>query len=279
MKVLSNLNAFNSSCYAHDLPVYREYKRTRRPVDDTVYRTLRPASKTIQKLLLHFETMEVPGVPRPLGISQAGYEMVSFIEGESPQFPWPARAFHLSTLVAIAHLLRKMHDASTTFTLPPDAVWGDLLPGQAEVICHNDLGPYNIVFGPNGQLGVIDFDRAAPGPRSWDVAYAIYRFAPFCGYGETPGHFMSLPQLAERVCEFCASYGWTDPADLYEQMERRIVHEITWLRDSCPQDLSARKRLLLAGHDGHYIAELEFLRQHRSELEDLTRSRASTMPK
>jgi hypothetical protein len=59
-------------------------------VDDTVYRTLRPASKTIQKLLRHFETMEVPGVPRPLGISQAGYEMVSSIEGESPQFPWPS---------------------------------------------------------------------------------------------------------------------------------------------------------------------------------------------
>ena len=239
-------------------------------LNDTVYRTLRPASETIQKLLGHFERMQVPGVPRPRGISEAGYEIVSFIEGESPQNPWPARTFHRSTLIGIAHLLRRMHDASTTFESPPDPVWGDCLPGKAEVICHNDLGPYNLVFGPAGQLGIIDFDRAAPGARSWDLAYAAYRFVPFCAYGKAPRYFASPTLLAERVCEFCTAYGWPSPASLYEQMERRLAHEIAWLRDSHPQDLAARKRLLSLGHDNHYIADLEFLRQHRVELEDLT---------
>jgi len=152
---------------------------------------------------------------------------------------------------------------------PSGAVWGDRLPGPPEVVCHNDIGPYNIIFAPTNEIGLIDFDRSALGPRSWDLAYAIYRFAPFCGLGNL-ARFVQLPVLAERARLFCSAYGWPDPASLIELMELRLICEINWLRGKQQQDLAARQRLLAARHDFAYAADLAFLRRHRSALEDLT---------
>ena len=54
------------------------------------------------------------------------------------------------------------------------------MPGDlpAEVVCHNDFAPYNVVFDDGGPVGVIDWETAAPGARVWDVAYAAYRWVP-----------------------------------------------------------------------------------------------------
>jgi len=236
--------------------------------DDDVYRTLRPTSQTIQALLRHLEQQDVPRVPRARGISQ-GFEIVSFIAGKTATYPWPKRVFRRSTLAGLARLMRQLHDASASLQAPAGAVWGDRLPGPPEVVCHNDIGPYNIIFAPTNEIGLIDFDRSALGPRSWDLAYAIYRFAPLCGSGNQPG-FVQLPVLAERARLFCSVYGWPDPASLIELMELRLICEINWLRGKQQQDLAARQRLLAARHDFAYAADLAFLRRHRSALEDLT---------
>ena len=46
-------------------------------------------------------------------------------------------------------------------------------------MCHGDFAPYNITFVDRCVHGIIDFDTLHPGPRIWDVAYAVYRRSPF----------------------------------------------------------------------------------------------------
>lgn len=45
------------------------------------------------------------------------------------------------------------------------AVWQSSSHEPQQVICHNDFGPYNMVFDQEHLVGAIDFDTASPGPR------------------------------------------------------------------------------------------------------------------
>jgi hypothetical protein len=38
------------------------------------------------------------------------------------------------------------------------------------------VGPYNTIDIEAKAVALIDFETAAPGPRIWDLAFAVYRF-------------------------------------------------------------------------------------------------------
>jgi thiamine kinase-like enzyme len=91
------------------------------------------------------------------------------------------------------------------------------------VICHNDFAPYNCVFNDHRLVGLIDFDTAAPGTRLWDIAYAVYRFAPLV----TDSHCaaMGWPTAPDRIARlklFCESYGLEDRSALIETVVQRL---------------------------------------------------------
>jgi len=56
---------------------------------------------------------------------------------------------------------------AASFTPPAGAAWQQIaaFPGGGEVICHNDLAPWNTVFARERPVAFIDWDLAAPGPR------------------------------------------------------------------------------------------------------------------
>ncbi|WP_308196833.1 phosphotransferase family protein [Arthrobacter bambusae] len=72
-------------------------------------------------------------------------------------------------------MVRAIHDASESFVPPRDARWNVAIssPGE-ELICHNDLAPWNLIIGDRWTF--IDWDAAAPSTRLWDLAYAAQAF-------------------------------------------------------------------------------------------------------
>jgi aminoglycoside phosphotransferase (APT) family kinase protein len=64
-----------------------------------------------------------------------------------------------------------------------------LLIDPIEVMCHGDFAPYNVTIVDGEAFGIIDFDTLHPGPKMWDIAYAVYRWVPFTNPANPDGCF------------------------------------------------------------------------------------------
>jgi Ser/Thr protein kinase RdoA (MazF antagonist) len=149
-------------------------------------------------------------VPEPLGLDERGREIISLLPGAPATYPVPAFAWTDATLSAVARCLRAFHDASVGFEAPPGGGWQWPAHEPAEVICHNDFAPYNLMFEDGRLTGVIDLDLASPGPRAWDMAYTAYRFVPLTDPANPDAPFPGADEQARRLAAFCAAYA--DPA-------------------------------------------------------------------
>jgi aminoglycoside phosphotransferase (APT) family kinase protein len=145
-------------------------------VGDTVIRESGDWTPAVHRLLSHLHAAGVPGVPQPRGFTDDGHEVVTYVEGVVPSYPMAAPVWSDAALASAARLLRQIHDATEGQDLP--GPWRSPVRHPAEVICHNDFAPYNLVFEGSEVIGAIDWDFASPGPRLWDLAYLAYRLVP-----------------------------------------------------------------------------------------------------
>jgi aminoglycoside phosphotransferase (APT) family kinase protein len=235
---------------------------------DTVRRTAGPWSPSVQAVLRHLQRAGIGGIPEPLGFDERGREVVSYVAGDVWNYPLPEVVWRQSTLVATAVLLRRLHDATAGFEPPADARWMLAMPGDlpAEVVCHNDFAPYNVVFDDDGPAGVIDWETAAPGARIWDVAYAAYRWVPLSR--AAPAELRDAHEQARRLRIFCDAYGLgaADRAILLATAARRVVA----LRDLIVAEVAIGNPVfaerLADGHVEEYDADLAYLRASAATL-------------
>lgn len=138
---------------------------------DEVLRPERPTTETGHRVLRHARARGFLGVPEPRGIAW-GVERLAFVPGEVPLPPFPGWWKRDDVLASTAGLLREFHDATQDFVNDKDALWSTELadPGVAEVICHNDVCPENVVYRNGEAAALLDFDFMAPGRRVYDVA-------------------------------------------------------------------------------------------------------------
>lgn len=148
-------------------------------VGDTVEREAGSWTPTIHRLLRHLHDRGVSWVPRPLatiGVPPAR-EVLSLLPGTVPRYPMPAWVWSDAVLIDAGRRMAAVHRAVRDFDRAGSS-WQLPAYAPAEVICHNDFAPYNVVFdAQHGIVGVIDWDTASPGPRAWDLAYLAYRSA------------------------------------------------------------------------------------------------------
>jgi hypothetical protein len=188
---------------------------------ETVRRAAGAHTATVQALLAWVRERGFPEAPEPLGLDERGREVVGFIAGDVPEYPLPPWALTDDALVAVAKLLRRLHDATLGFEgdgwrrLEGDG-WQRVegLPNGGDVICHNDVAPYNTVYRDGRPVAFIDWDFAAPAPRAWDLAHAAWRFAPLTD-GADPAH------AARRVRLLCDAYGLDERARFVETVAAR----------------------------------------------------------
>jgi hypothetical protein len=168
-----------------------------------------PGSAAVRALLRHLAGAGFHGAPRFLGVDDQGRDMLEFLPGEVT-IDGPPRGMHSdAALAAAARLIRRMHDATTTFVPGHgDGWWRQIgAPATGPVICHNDAGPHNTVYRDGLPVALIDWDFAAPGPRAWDVAYALWRFVPL--YDDARCARLGWPVVPRgpRIARFLAAYG------------------------------------------------------------------------
>jgi len=141
---------------------------------------LRPSnehSPSILNFLSQLEAAGFQGAPSPVALEPDGRERLLFIPGEVAVPPFPTWAQSDDALQSIAGLIREFHDATElvdTSALSWNSEMAD--PESGPVVCHNDVCLENVVFRDGRAVALIDFDFAAPGRRSFDLA----AFARMC---------------------------------------------------------------------------------------------------
>jgi Ser/Thr protein kinase RdoA (MazF antagonist) len=230
------------------------------PVSRLGNEVLRPAgpwTANVHRLLERYEAAGITEAPRSFGFTADGRERLTYLPGAVPNDPMPDWLWDEEILDRAARLLRRLHDASGPLAGVTDG-WRSPVREPAEVVCHNDFAPYNLVFTDGRLTGVIDFDYCSPGPRTWDLAYLAYRLAPLTGALE-PGPF-TASERAGRLDRLLSAYG--SPAGR-EELVATVVLRLRDLADFSDHAAAELDNPDLARHASGYRADADRLAEGR----------------
>ncbi len=245
-------------------------------VDETVRRPVRSHTAAVHELLRHLEAVGFEGAPRVLGIDEKNREILTYLHGDVPRRPLPGYALTESTLVALADLQRRYHEAVASFEPPPWACWdGEItryVDGPPELICHCDVNLENVIFsngsGEPRPYAFIDFDLARPGTRLVDIIQTLRYWAPIADPVDRAPALRDL-NAADRIAIFCQAYGLS-----YLERARLASVASRWLRRS-PASIARRARaggdawarMLDAGVGERLMRAAAWIERNRPEIE------------
>jgi hypothetical protein len=258
-----------------EIPLHGGNTSTVVRVGDTVRRNAGPWTPAVHALLKHLERNGFTGSPRALGIDERGREVLTFLTGECGRYPLHRDWVTDEALVAVATMLRMFHDAQHGFSPPSGLVWRSFgpPPPDADVICHHDAAPHNVIWRPDGTLAMIDFDLASPGLRIYDVAYAAWTWVPVFSDPDSYALGWLTPDRPRRLRLFADSYGLT-PADrhrLVRTIRKRIVDHVEGIRRMAEAGEPAFVRIVQRGHLRRPARDLEVIDAERRVLETALR--------
>ncbi len=236
-------------------------------VADTVRRQPSKHSATHHRLLDHLAGHGFDAAPRFLGQDTKGRDILTFLEGDTgfPADMWTNNA----PLVAAASLLKRYHAATVGFATE-GATWAQQNT-PAEVICHNDFAPYNMVFRDGLPYAIIDFDVCGPGPRLRDLAYLAYWMVPLSFAADD---LASLTRVEAdlgypRLRLLCETYGTDDLDGVLTWIGKTLDTLASFTAMEQSFDRATAKKLQTDGHLAHWQREAEAF---RAALPDLRKS-------
>jgi len=242
-------------------------------VGDTVRRVAGPWTPTVHAVMRHLRAAGFDLVPEPLGIDDLGREVLQYIPGETAgQFPaWPDWLWTDSLLEQVGGAVRRFHDAVAGFR-PAGAIWrlsaGGFRPG--DIVCHNDIAPYNVVCRDGQLAGIIDWDIVAPGPPIWDVAFCAWHWAPLYPPDSLgwPGAAPPESAVARRLKLLCDSYRLQHRSGLLDVVEARILASRDGILEGARRGEEAFVRLEAEGHAVEMERTLAYVAAVKDRLQD-----------
>ncbi len=238
-------------------------------VGETVRRLTGAWSPLVHELLGRLRAGGFTAAPSVHEVTADGFEVLDFIPGDVGNYPLSPAVTSLSALRGAAALLRDYHDHTAAYAAQaPRQGWMVPARDPVEVICHGDFAPYNCVLRGTEVVGIIDFDAAHPGPRVWDIAYAVYRWAPMTGPANPDG-FGTPEEQAARVRTFCDAYGLdaAGRAELVGTVITRLHALVAFMRAEAAAGNAAFARHLAEGHDRLYLADIAHVERTRDVFE------------
>lgn len=233
-------------------------------VDDTVRRPAGPWTPAVHDLLRHVRARGLDLAPEPLGMDDAGREVLRFIPGDTSgwRLPWPEWVRSDRILAEVGSTLAAYHRAVADFRPQGEIPWQN---GPAElavdqIVCHNDLAPYNVVARQGRLVGIIDWDLAGPGRAVSDLAFAAWQWVPL--HGPFVTSLMGWdPELARapRLRRLLDAYGLADRSGFIEAVVERVrLNRSVMLWRAAAGD-AAYQALVDQGHVGGMDEALGYL--------------------
>lgn len=221
---------------------------------DTVRKPWTPATPAVHAFLRHLRGKGVPGVPAVHGRDEQGRQVLEYVPGEQGLSAPPMTVAELRRLGA---MVRALHDASADFVPPPGARWEVAIPPDgAELVCHQDLAPWNLIR--DGETWTfIDWDAAAPGTRLWDLAYVAQTFPPLVAGGDPR---VDGPRLRAVVDGYGLDAVGRDA--LPELLVRRTRAMFDLLENGARSGALPWARLWAEGHGVHWGGAADYLAGH-----------------
>ncbi len=241
-------------------------------VGQSVRRQAGDWTPAVHALLDHLAVRGFEAAPRALGLDDRGREVLSYLAGETTaeQRPWPDWVWTDETLVAVAHWLRSYHAAVADFAQPAGTHFrfepGPPRPG--EIVCHNDVAPYNVVRRPDGSVALIDWDVAGPAPAEDDVAFAARAFAPLHPDDRCLElGFRDLSDRGRRLRLFLDSYGLTDRRGFLDRIDARLEASISRITQAADRGEVAFRQLIARGLLEPVKQSIAWIEENREGLE------------
>jgi tRNA A-37 threonylcarbamoyl transferase component Bud32 len=216
-------------------------------IGNTVRHLVGPHSEFKHALLKLLEEKSFGHAPRFLGIDEKGREILTFIEGRVShgEISWTD-----DQLIKVVQMLKDFHNATA----------GNELAGEKEVVCHNDIAPWNTVLENNVPIAFIDFDDAAPGNRIDDLAYFLWTFLEL-------GNNVPADVQAVKMQKLCEVYGLVDKHKLVdailEQQEKTLAKREMLAKDAEDQE----SREFLASRADIIRLEIKWVKANKKILE------------
>ncbi len=196
-------------------------------VGDTVHRPSGPWTPTIHALLRHVRQRGFELAPEPLGLDELGREIISYVPGSTVgwSLPWPASMRDEGLLVEMGAATARYHRAVADFRPAGTVPWpsGPATLAPSELVCHNDLAPYNVVVTDGHLVGIIDWDLAGPGTALSDLAFVAWQWVPLHGPLITGLlGWRDPPDRARRLRLLLDAYGLDDRVGFIDHVVARV---------------------------------------------------------
>jgi Phosphotransferase enzyme family len=246
----------------NDLPVGGSNPNVER-IGNTIRRPVRPWSDSVHHLLQYLEQVGYPYSPRLLGIDNDGREILSYINGIVPTVqPWPDLIWRDETLRQVIGVVREYQHAVSDYRPPDDSRWRFATGGchGSEIVCHNDVGPPNVVFSEAGEVvGLIDWEMAAPARATNDIAHVAWWWVPLVHPALAARIGAQEADVTSRLMMVSDAFG-VETADLV-----RVVREYVKVRlDHAQRGIGEADAAFLALERRGYLDDLAATLEHLS---------------
>ncbi len=224
----------------------------------TVRKIATPSTPAVQSFVTHLRSVGFQA-PKPLGIDDRGRQVWEYIPGPL----WHSSKAHTpADLRRVGALIRSLHDAAASFHAPEGAQWNKHYKASGhDLICHNDLAPWNLVCG-DACWTFIDWDAAAPATRLWDLAWSCISFPPFEPDGDLGTAATAMQALLGGYVLEPSMNG-----ELISLMIERSRAEYDLIIEGASQGQQPWVKLHAEGHQRYWGPVAEYIDRNASALE------------
>jgi hypothetical protein len=169
-----------------------------------VYRSCCKNFTFVHNVLLWIEKKNPAIAPHFIGLAEDGREIITFLEGHSPDNLGDRP---LEQLYNAGKLIKTLHELLSDF---PGCI-------QGQTVCHYDLSPCNFMFHDDIPYAVFDWDAAKIGEPMDDLAYAMWMW---CDIGNKE---QSIELAKVKIGSMMDGYGikkFDISGKIIEQMDR-----------------------------------------------------------